>query len=257
MEKQLIAGNWKMFMRGDSAIELASGIAGIAWKQDAADVAVFPPFVYLTDVIRAAAGSPMTVGAQDMYWEDEGAFTGQVSHAMLRDIGCTWVIIGHSERRAIFGEKDETVNKKINAALGSGLSPILCLGETLKQREGNEMEKVVTAQLKGGLKGLGQDQLRGFTIAYEPVWAIGTGKTATPEQAEEAHAILRGVLESEFGVKNEHGVRLLYGGSVKPENSETILAQPNVDGALVGGASLKVDSFSDIISAARKPGEVS
>lgn len=254
MVKQLIAGNWKMFMRRDTAVELASGIAKCAGQQDTADVAVCPPSVYLSDVIETIAGDRVTVGAQNMHWENEGAFTGEVAPAMLADIGCTWVIIGHSERRGYFGETDETVNKKIEAALEAGLSPIFCLGETLEQREANETENVVSTQLRKGLAGLEAEQMHGFTIAYEPVWAIGTGRTATPEQAEAVHALLRGIIESESAITEEHGVRILYGGSVKPENAQAILSQPNVDGALVGGASLKVDSFSDIISAARKPG---
>lgn len=250
MAKQLIAGNWKMYMCKDSAVELARGVAQCAEKQDAVDVAVCPPSVYLPAVIEAVAGSPVGVGAQNVYWEEEGAFTGEVSPQMLKDTGCTYAIIGHSERRAYFGETNESVNKKIKAALAANLSPIFCLGETLEQREEDRTEQVVSTQLREGLADIKGNQMHGFIIAYEPVWAIGTGKTATPEQAEEVHSLLRSIIESEFGITENHGVRILYGGSVKPENAEDILGKPNIDGALVGGASLRTESFSDIISAA-------
>jgi triosephosphate isomerase len=257
LTKQLIAGNWKMFMRRQTASDLASGVAEAAKSQDAADVAVCPPFLYLQTVLDAVAGSPVGVGAQDTYWEEEGAFTGEVSPEMIKDVGCTYAIVGHSERRAYFHETDETVNRKIKAVLASALTPIFCLGETLEQREAGDTEKVVSSQLRNGLAGLGSDQLRDFVVAYEPVWAIGTGVTATPDQAEEVHALLRGILEDEFQVTGGHGLRILYGGSVKPENASDILGKPHVDGALVGGASLKADAFADIISASRRSGETS
>lgn len=247
--KQLVAGNWKLYMRRDTAVALASGVAKYAADQDKADVAVCPPFVYLSDVIKAVGSKPVAVGSQDVYWEEEGAFTGEIAPSMLLDIGCRYAIIGHSERRTYFHETDETVNRKMKAALAAGLSPIVCLGETLQQRESGSTEKVVGAQLRKGLAGLKADQLGGFTLAYEPIWAIGTGKTATPDQAEEVHALLRKILEDEFGVTADHGLRILYGGSVKPENAAEIFAQPNIDGGLIGGASLKKDAFAAIIAA--------
>jgi triosephosphate isomerase len=176
---------------------------------------------------------------------------------MIKDVGCQYAIVGHSERRSYFHETDETVNRKIKAVLATGLTPIFCLGEVLEQREAGKTEEVVSSQLRNGLGGLEADHMKGFVVAYEPVWAIGTGVTATPEQAEEVHSLLRKILEDEFSVTEAHGLRILYGGSVKPDNAAAILGQPHVDGALVGGASLKVDSFADIISASRKQGETS
>jgi len=255
--KQLIAGNWKMFTRKETAEALASGVAERAGRQDAADVAVCPPFLYLQTVLDAVAGSRVGVGAQDTYWEEEGAYTGEVAPQMINDVGCTYAIVGHSERRTLFHETDETVNRKIRAVLASGLTPIFCLGETLEQRKAGQTEEVVSSQLRKGLQGLGAADLNGFVVAYEPIWAIGTGETATPQQAEDVHALLRKILEDEFGVTDSHGLRILYGGSVKPDNASAILSQPHVDGALVGGASLKADSFADIIAASRKPGESS
>lgn len=249
MSKQLIAGNWKLYMRRNTAVKLASGIAECARGQDMADVAVCPPFVYLSDVIAAVGSDPVGVGAQNVYWNEEGAFTGEIAPSMLSDIGCTYAIIGHSERRTLFGETDETVNKKVNAVLDAGLTPIMCVGETLQHREAGSTEDVVGTQLRQGLAGIAEGRLKGFVLAYEPIWAIGTGKTATPPQAEEVHAFLRDILESEFGVTADHGLRILYGGSVKPENAVEILSQPNIDGALVGGASLKTEAFAAIISA--------
>jgi triosephosphate isomerase len=250
--KQLIAGNWKMYMKKESAIELIRGVGETAKGQDAAEVAACPPSVYLADVIRAAEGTTIKIGAQNVHWEEEGAFTGELSPQMLLDIGCDYSVIGHSERRQYFGETNETVNKKTKACLAAGLAPIFCLGEVLEQRESGQMEDVVSTQLREGLAGVTPDQLNGFVVAYEPVWAIGTGKTATPEQAEEVHALLWSILEEEFGVTEQHGLRILYGGSVKPANAKEILGQPHVDGALVGGASLKPDAFSDIILAAQR-----
>ncbi|MBI3783021.1 MAG: triose-phosphate isomerase [Deltaproteobacteria bacterium] len=239
----LIAGNWKMHCSLSEAKALVDGLkAGVAGLKDR-QVLVGPPFTALETVARTIAGSAILLAGQDLHWEPKGAFTGAVSAPMLRDVGCTHVIIGHSERRQFFGETDETVNKKIAAAQTAGLVPIVCVGETLEQREKNQTMTVIEQQLRRGLLGQKGDAIAALVIAYEPVWAIGTGKVATPEQAQEVHATIRRIL-GELGAKEAAAAcRILYGGSVKPDNIDELMRQTDIDGALVGGASLQVESF--------------
>jgi triosephosphate isomerase len=213
-------------------------------------VAVCPPFVYLQAVAKAVGTSNVAVGAQDMYFEPNGAFTGEVSAAMLKDIGCVYCICGHSERRHVIGETDELINKKVAAAVAGGLLPILCVGELLAEREASQTDAVVTRQLKEGLVGLSSEKLSAVTIAYEPVWAIGTGVTATPQQAQEVHELIRNLLAGMYDEQSAQETRILYGGSAKPGNAAELMGQPDIDGLLVGGASLKVDDFLAIIQAA-------
>ena len=250
MRRPLIAGNWKMNLSRDESVALASGIA--AGEIGAGvDVLVCPTYVYLDAVAQAAKGSDQVqVGAQDIYFEEKGAFTGEISTAMVKDIGCSHVILGHSERRNVIGESDELINKKIQAVLAAGLTPVLCVGELLEQREAGKTMEVVKSQIEGSLAGLSADQVNKTVIAYEPVWAIGTGKTASPEQAQEVHADLRKLLAERYTEATANEVRILYGGSVKPDNAADLLSQEDIDGALVGGASLKSDSFLQIIAAA-------
>ena len=209
------------------------------------DILVCPPFTSLFAVFKEIEGSNVLLGGQNMFYEERGAFTGEISPLMLKDVGCSYVILGHSERRHIFGEDDELINKKVVSAVRHGLIPILCVGELLEERERGETEKVVERQLKRGLAGLTSSD--DFVVAYEPVWAIGTGKTATPEQAQEVHEFIRGVLSELFGREKADEVRVLYGGSVKPENAKGLISMPDIDGALVGGASLNAESFSKIV----------
>jgi len=211
------------------------------------EVIVFPPYTSLDIVIKSAGNSNISVGAQNLYFEEKGAFTGEVSPAMVKDVGCSHVLIGHSERRQYFGEADQTVNKKIFAALKAGLLPIVCIGETLEERESNKTFDVIGKQIKEGLAGLSKDQMLKLVIAYEPVWAIGTGKTATPDQAQEVHAFIRKELGKMFDKDVADKTRILYGGSVKPENVKDLMAQKDIDGGLVGGASLKADSFTKLV----------
>ncbi|MEK6765572.1 MAG: triose-phosphate isomerase [Planctomycetota bacterium] len=250
MKKQFIAGNWKMNLTMDDAKYLARRLCDEAVNSDAVDVGVFPAFVFLRDICEILHTSNVYVGAQNMYMEKSGAFTGEVSGAMLRDVGCTHVIIGHSERRTIFQETNAMINSKIKAALSCGLSPILCVGERQEERDAGKTSEVVGNQLSEGLAGLTSEQVKGLTIAYEPVWAIGTGKTATPEQANEAHAFIRNTLESKHGNDTAQSIRIQYGGSVNSKNANELLGQPEIDGALVGGASLDPKSFLDIVSEA-------
>lgn len=250
MRRPLIAGNWKMNLNRAESAALAKGIvAGVGTA--GADVAVCPPALFLDAVGQVVAGSPVALGAQNFYHEADGAFTGEVSGRMLLDLGCHYVILGHSERRHILGESNADVNRKVRAALAQGLTPIVCLGETLEQREAGQTPDIVREQLHGSLAGLTATQVAGLVLAYEPVWAIGTGKVATPEQAEEVHADLRSVLASRYNAATAEQVRIQYGGSVKPDNAGELLACPNIDGALVGGASLKADSFLGILAAAK------
>ena len=232
-------------------VALASAIAAKVGSSSAVDVAVCPPSLYLEAVGQAIKNSAVGLGAQNCYYESKGAFTGEISPQMVRDIGCTYVILGHSERRHIFKESSHDVNRKTLAALGVGLIPIVCVGETLDQRQANQTAAVVREQIEGSLAGLSADQMLKIVIAYEPVWAIGTGVVATPDQAEEVHADLRRLLESGYNSQVASAVRILYGGSVNAENAATLLSQPNIDGALVGGASLKADSFLAIVIAAQ------
>jgi triosephosphate isomerase len=251
MRRKFIAGNWKMNLDRTAAVALASAVAQGVGASPPAHVAVCPPFVYLEAVAAALRGSAVALGAQNAYFERSGAYTGEVSSAMLVDIGCRYVILGHSERRHRLGESDEVVNKKVHAALAAGLMPILCLGELLAEREANSTAEVIERQFLGSLNGISDELMRRLTIAYEPVWAIGTGKVATPEQAEEVHLGLRKLLQHRYNAAIAEEVRIQYGGSVKPANAAELLRQPNVDGFLVGGASLVAADFLAIIAAAR------
>jgi len=249
--RPFIAGNWKMNLDRAGAMALAAGIADhVGASSDSVDVAVCPPACYLEAVVGAVKDSAVGVGGQNMHPEPKGAFTGEIAGPMLIDIGCKYVILGHSERRQYFGETDENINAKLKAALGVGLLPIVCVGETLEQREAGQTQSVIETQFRGGFAGTSAEDMAKIVIAYEPVWAIGTGKTATPEQAEEVHSDLRGMLEKQYNSEVAQAVRIQYGGSVKPDNAAQLLSQPNIDGALVGGASLKVDDFMAIIQAA-------
>jgi triosephosphate isomerase (TIM) len=251
MRKLVIAGNWKMYKVPTETERFVRDLAmDLGGQELPLDVIVAPPFVSLPSAVSAAKGTPIRVGAQNLYWEDQGAYTGEVSGPMLVDLGCAYVIIGHSERRQYFGETDETVNKRIGAALRNGLIPIFCLGETLGEREGGRTFDVVRRQLETGLRGLPGFHPEKFLIAYEPVWAIGTGRTATPEQAQEVHAFLRAQLGNLFDQEFAGRIRILYGGSVKPENTGGLVACEDIDGGLVGGASLKIADFKGIIRAA-------
>jgi len=250
MRKPYIAGNWKMNLDRASGTALAKALAD-AVSDDSVEVAVAPPFVYLAAVAEAVKGSSVRVGGQNMYHEASGAFTGEVSAAMLLDVGCDFVILGHSERRHVLGETDEEINRKVHAALAAGLDVILCVGETQAERESGSTEAVVKRHMTQGLAGVTAEQMARVTIAYEPVWAIGTGLTATPEQAGEVHQYTRGLLSGLYGSEVAETTRIQYGGSVKPSNAAELLAVPDIDGCLVGGASLKPDQFLPIIEAAK------
>jgi triosephosphate isomerase len=247
MRRFFIAGNWKMNLDRVASVELAAGIVSALGEISELDVAVCPPAVYLDVVAGQLSGSPVALGAQDMYHEPEGAFTGELSGPMLSDIGCRHVILGHSERRHIIGEDDVQVNRKLHAALNHGLFPIVCLGETLADRQAGRTAEVIQRQFEGSLAGLSGPQMQITTIAYEPVWAIGTGEVATPDQAQQVHADLRSLLEKSYNDGVASSVRIQYGGSVNPANAAELLAQPDIDGALVGGAALDVETFVGII----------
>jgi triosephosphate isomerase len=246
--RPLVAGNWKMHKTLAEAAALAREIRQGYKETMKAEVVLAPPFTALTVVAQEISGSPIQLAAQDMFWEKQGAYTGAISPAMLTDAGCRLVIIGHSERRQYFGEINETVNKKIKAAQENGLAPIVCIGETLTQREAQETMTIITSQLTEGLTGLGPEELSRLIIAYEPVWAIGTGRTATPAQAQEVHGAIRRLLVEQAGAEVANGLRILYGGSVTPDNIRELAEAPDIDGALVGGASLKADSFLKIVA---------
>ena len=250
MRRTLIAGNWKMNMDRAGGVALAKGIAERVGEVLSVDLLVCPPSVYIAAVAETVKGKGVEVGGQNMYYEASGAFTGEVSAAMLLDVGAMYVILGHSERRHILKETDADVNKKTHAALAAGLAPIVCVGELLEEREAGKTAHVIKTQFDGSLAGVTAEQIQGVVIAYEPVWAIGTGKVATPQQAEEVHADLRSLLAKRYNQKVADGVRILYGGSVKAANAAELLGQPNIDGALVGGASLKVDEFLGIAKGA-------
>jgi triosephosphate isomerase len=250
MRRPIIAGNWKMNLNRASAVALAKEVAERTSAIASAEVAVCPPSVYLDAVGKVLEGSSVGLGAQDMYHQPNGAFTGEISASMLLDLGCRYVILGHSERRHLMGETDADVNKKTLAALAAGLTPIVCVGELLAEREARQTAAVIRRQFDGSLAGLSHEQIARVVIAYEPVWAIGTGKVATPEQAEEVHMDLRKILAERYNAQVADAVRIQYGGSVKPGNAAELLAQPNVDGALVGGASLNADDFMGIVAAA-------
>ena len=249
MRRTLIAGNWKMNTDHAAAVALAEGVAKGSGDVENADLLVCPPSIYLESVGKALDGSPVALGAQNMYAQPNGAFTGEISAAMLTDVGAEYVILGHSERRNIMGETNAMVNEKTLAALEAGLVPIVCVGELLEEREGGKTGEVIAEQFAGSLASLMADQVTKIVIAYEPVWAIGTGKVATPEQAEEVHADLRRLLKESYNDEIADKVRILYGGSVKPSNAAELMSQPNVDGALVGGASLKPEDFLGIAKA--------
>ena len=250
MRRKLIAGNWKMNMDRVGGVALAKGIAERAGEVSNVDLLVCPPSVYILPVAEAVKGTKLAVGGQNMCHEPSGAFTGEISAAMLLDVGAKYVILGHSERRHIFKETDAEVNKKTHAALAAGLVPIVCVGELLEEREAGKTAHVIKTQFDGSLAGVTAEQIQGVVIAYEPVWAIGTGKVATPQQAEDVHADLRSLLAKRYNQEVAESVRILYGGSVKASNSAELLGQPNIDGALVGGASLKVEEFLGIATGA-------
>jgi triosephosphate isomerase len=249
MRKKFIAGNWKMYTTSATARSLAAAVVKGVEREDRVNVAVCPPFPYLTVVAEVLRGSPVALGGQNLYPEKEGAFTGEVSPTMLLDVGCRYVIVGHSERRHKLGETDAFINRKVHAALATGLHAIVCVGETLAEREAGHTEEVLQAQLTGSLAAVGVEHLPRLVIAYEPVWAIGTGRTATPEQAQSAHAFIRQLLATGYGDEAARNLVIQYGGSVKPDKVTSLLGQPDVDGALVGGASLQADQFLAIVRA--------
>jgi len=232
-----------------SGVALAAELVKAVGQEAKVDLAVCPPFVYLPAIGKALAGSRIALGAQDMFYENDGAFTGEVSGAMLKDVGCRYVILGHSERRHVIGETDEVINRKVLKALSDGLLPIFCVGELLEERQGGHTLDVVRRQVKVGLEGVGRAEVAKVTVAYEPVWAIGTGLTATPQQAQEVHAMVRGLLAELYDATTAAGLRIQYGGSVKASNAAELLRQPDIDGALVGGASLKAAEFGGIVKA--------
>ena len=246
---KLIAGNWKLNLTVAEGAELVKGIAAKVGTASAPEVLVCPTFIGIAAAIAAAQGSAVKVGAQNCYWEAKGAFTAEVSAPLLKAAGVTHVILGHSERRQYFGETDETVNRRLKAVLAAGLVPVVCIGETLDERKANKLQEVLGRQVVGALAGLDAAALKTLVIAYEPVWAIGTGVVATTAQAQEAHAFVRSLLKKSLGAQADL-VRILYGGSVKPDNAKELMSQPDIDGALVGGASLKLADFAAIIAAA-------
>ena len=248
--KYLIAGNWKMNLNSAEGAELAGGVVSMFGQQTEVSVCVCPTFTTLESVSKVVNESNIHLGAQNMHFEASGAYTGEISAEMLRHLYCNFVILGHSERRQYFGETDTIVNKKTLVALEANLKPIVCIGETLEEREAGKVSEVIETQTKGGLEGVTAEQLENVVIAYEPVWAIGTGKTATPEMAEEVHAEIRALLTSLYGAEAADKVRILYGGSMKSSNAPELLAQPNIDGGLIGGAALKASDFGGIIEAA-------
>ncbi|MBD3409320.1 MAG: triose-phosphate isomerase [Ignavibacteriales bacterium] len=251
MRRKVVAGNWKMHKNYSEAVSLVSDLKNELINENLkCDVIVCPPFTFLEAAHTVVKSSEIQLGAQNMHFEEKGAFTGEVSAEMLKSVGCEYVILGHSERRKIFEESDETINKKVRAALAAGLRPIFCIGETLEEREGGKMFDVLGTQLKEGLKEVDAEGMGKIIVAYEPVWAIGTGKTATPDQAEEAHQFVRKTLGEIFDDGVAEKTVIQYGGSVKPNNAAELLAKENIDGALVGGACLEAESFLEIVRAA-------
>ena len=246
--KPLIAGNWKMYKTCEESAQTAKQLVALVSDTTGVEILIAPVFTALSTVHQIVENSNVFLGAQNLYWEKEGAFTGEISAPMIKSVGCTHVIIGHSERRQYFGETDQTVNKKIRSAVTCGLIPILCVGETEKQRDAKETFSVLDKQIQNGLKDFVLSDIGNLVVAYEPVWAIGTGKTASKEQAQEAHEFIRGLLERLYGRSFSSAVRLLYGGSVKPANISELMVMPDVDGALVGGASLDAKTFSEIVN---------
>lgn len=248
MRTPVIAGNWKLFKTIAEATSMVSDLKALVAGSKDVEIVVAPVFTALSSVSDAISGSNINLAAQNCYWEEEGAFTGEVAPKLLKDAGCSHVIIGHSERRQYFGETDATVNKKTKAAIAAGLIPIVCVGETLTERETEKTFSVVETQIQCSLEGFSPEVVSKMIIAYEPVWAIGTGKTASDAQAEEVHSFIRDLLKRLFGESTANAVRILYGGSVKPDNVKGLMSQKNIDGALVGGASLKADSFAAIVN---------
>ena len=246
MRKPFIAGNWKMHKTAAEASVLAAELAASCRGLDDIDIAVAPPFTALAAVRKGLEGTAIALAGQNMHWENKGAFTGEISPVMLRDAGCRYVILGHSERRQYFGETDETVNRNVLAAFSNGLLPIVCVGESEEERDRNVTFVVVDRQITGALSNVTAGQLAKLVVAYEPIWAIGTGRTATPAQAQEVHQAIRAKLGKLFGNDDAAGVRILYGGSVKPDNVDSLMAEPDIDGALVGGASLEARSYERI-----------
>lgn len=244
----LIAGNWKMFKTAKETASMIKDLVPRVKNVTGREVLICPPFTAISSAVDAAKGSNVMIGAQNMFWEDKGAFTGEIAGNMIKDLGCSHVIIGHSERRQYFGETDETVNKRIFAALKNNLTPIICIGETLAEREASQTLKIIEKQIKGGLKGMTKDQMFLSVVAYEPVWAIGTGKTATPDQAQDVHSFIRKQLSDLFDKPTADLIRILYGGSVKPDNMKDLMSRPDIDGGLVGGASLEAESFAKIVN---------
>lgn len=251
-EKPFIAGNWKMFKTIPEALDVVQKLRGATSGLGKAQLVVIPPFTALSEVGRTLQGSSVRIGAQNMHWEEQGAFTGEVAAPMLKDVGCTFVVIGHSERRQFFGETNETVNKKIKTALSHGLVPIMCIGESLEEREKGDTIAKVGTQIQEGLAGLDPGQVVQIIIAYEPIWAIGTGLTATPDQAQEVHGFIRSELSEKHGNEVASCAIILYGGSVKPDNTYSLLKENDINGALVGGASLNAESFAEIAKEAIK-----
>jgi triosephosphate isomerase len=252
MRTPFVAGNWKMVKTVAEAVKYVKEFRALVKDVTGVEIVLAAPFTALHAAAEAARNSNIGLAAQDLYWEQEGAFTGEVSGPMVREAGAEFVVIGHSERRTLFGETDDGVNRKAKAAFEADLTPIVCIGETLEQREAGDTFAVLDFQLARGLAGLGGEQYARMVLAYEPVWAIGTGRNATPEQAAEAHGHIRGRLRAQAGEEAAGACRVIYGGSVKPENVADLMAQPDVDGALVGGASLKVESFFEIVSRSRR-----
>lgn len=245
--KKLIAANWKMYKTPDQTRTFFRDLLPLIAGHDRDEIAICPPYIDLHVAVELARGSQLTIGAQDMYWKEEGAFTGEISASMLLAVGCTHVIIGHSERRQYFGETDDSVNLKLKAALDRGLTPIVCVGEVLEEREAGLTEDVLRRQCLRAFHAISGKKAEKLVIAYEPVWAIGTGKTATPQMASEAHVLIRGEAAKAFGEQFATGLRILYGGSVKPENANALMSEAEIDGALVGGASLEAKSFAAIV----------
>ena len=250
--RYFIAGNWKMNKTAAEAKALIAEINALVGAETAVDVAVCPTFTALDAASQALKGSNVKLGAQNMYFEKSGAFTGEISADMLKEFGTEYVILGHSERREYFKECDCLINKKVKAVLANGMKPILCVGETLEQREGGKTIDVVSEQTVGGLKDVSKEDAENVVVAYEPVWAIGTGKTATPEMAQEVHAEIRKVLAKLFGADTAEKIQILYGGSMKPENADALLKEKDIDGGLIGGAALKADSFAALVKSAKK-----
>ncbi len=247
MRKPIMAGNWKMFKTAKEAVNMLKEFKLKVSDVKDREIVICPTFTSLEASVAAVIGGNISIGAQNLFWEEKGAFTGEISGAMIKDLGCKHVIIGHSERRQYFGETDETVNKRIFAALKYEITPIICVGETLEERESGKTFNVIETQIKNGLKGMSDEQILKSVIAYEPVWAIGTGKTASPAQAQEVHAFIRKLLSTIFNKSVADQLRILYGGSVKPDNVAELMQQPDIDGGLVGGASLEAESFAKIV----------